>query len=112
MKRFTPASRAAMRTFSVPCTFTSFVETGSSTLRATDGSAAWCSTYFCPFIARATSPGLRMSPSTTRSCRPSRWAMFCMRPVVKLSRTVTVWPSWTSRSARWEPMKPAPPVTR
>ena len=38
--------------------------------------------------------------------------MFSRRPVKKLSRQTTWWPSASSRSQRWEPMKPAPPVTR
>src|SRR5918998_1124379 len=38
--------------------------------------------------------------------------MFRLRPVKKLSRQITKCPSARSRSQRWEPMKPAPPVTR
>src|SRR5262245_58173268 len=33
-------------------------------------------------------------------------------PVVRLSRTRTTWPRPTRASTRWDPMKPAPPVTR
>ena len=35
-----------------------------------------------------------------------------MRPVVRSSTLITRWPSASSRSARCEPMNPAPPVTR
>jgi hypothetical protein len=43
-RRFTPASRAATRMFSVPSTFARFAVMGSVTERGTDGRAAWCST--------------------------------------------------------------------
>ena len=33
-------------------------------------------------------------------------------PVMRLSIAMTSWPSASSRSQRWEPRKPAPPVTR
>src|SRR5215208_939024 len=36
--------------------------------------------------------------------------MLPMEPVDRLSRTITSWPSSSSRSARCEPMNPAPPV--
>src|SRR5687768_14470609 len=36
--------------------------------------------------------------------------MFSIDPVERLSRTSASWPSSSSRSARCEPMKPAPPV--
>jgi CRISPR/Cas system-associated protein Csm6 len=32
-------------------------------------------------------------------------------PVIRLSRQITRWPRDSSRSVRWEPRKPAPPVT-
>ena len=38
--------------------------------------------------------------------------MFCLLPVKKLSMQITSWPSLRSRSLRWEPMKPAPPVIK
>src|SRR6266566_3003946 len=38
--------------------------------------------------------------------------MFSRRPVKKLSRHRTSWPSANNRSHKWEPIKPAPPVTR
>src|SRR5688572_12790744 len=37
--------------------------------------------------------------------------MFSSEPVIKLSTAVTRLPSRKNRSQRWEPRKPAPPVT-
>src|SRR3989304_6565729 len=54
-----------------------------------------------------------MSPRITSS-RPRNFAMdgrFARVPVEKLSNTRTRAPSASSRSTRWEPMNPAPPVT-
>src|SRR5262245_13927198 len=55
-----------------------------------------------------------MSPSTTSSRSPAAAASgrLSRAPVEKLSRTRTRAPSLRSRSVRWDPMKPAPPVTR
>src|SRR3954470_25007905 len=36
---------------------------------------------------------------------------FCSDPVSRLSMQITLWPLASSRSQRWEPRKPAPPVT-
>src|SRR4051812_16602305 len=52
-----------------------------------------------------------MSPSTSSTSSPRR-ATFSRRPVAKLSRIRTSCPSRSSRSARLDPMKPPPPVTR
>src|SRR4051812_33764208 len=41
-----------------------------------------------------------------------RCAMFASDPVSKLSTQMTRWPRARSASQRWEPRKPAPPVTR
>src|SRR5438552_6709016 len=41
-----------------------------------------------------------------------RWATLCFWLVKKLSRQMMSWPWATRRSQRWEPRKPAPPVTR
>src|SRR5882762_4343935 len=38
--------------------------------------------------------------------------MLLSRPVLRLSRTATSWPAAMYASATWEPMNPAPPVTR
>src|SRR6476469_2568329 len=39
------------------------------------------------------------------------WAMFSNDPVSRLSRQITRCPSPSNRSQRWDPRKPAPPVT-
>ena len=51
-------------------------------------------------------------PNKLETVVSSRCTMFSRRPVKKLSRQTTLWPSARSRSQRWEPIKPAPPVTR
>src|SRR5438270_7458544 len=40
------------------------------------------------------------------------WARLARRPVLRASRTRTRRPGAVRASTRWEPMKPAPPVTR
>src|SRR3989338_1824056 len=50
--------------------------------------------------------------SNWRARSDRRWAMFSSRPVMKLSTQRTAWSSRMKRSHRWEPIKPAPPVTR
>src|ERR1700683_1815748 len=42
---------------------------------------------------------------------PPRWARLSPEPVTKLSMAMTLWPRASRRSQRWEPKKPAPPVT-
>src|SRR6266404_8157515 len=42
---------------------------------------------------------------------PSRCAMLARLPLKKLSRQMTSAPSRSSRSHKWEPRNPAPPVT-
>ena len=37
--------------------------------------------------------------------------MFLVEPVMRLSTPMTLWPSERRRSVRWDPRKPAPPVT-
>src|SRR5262245_51321465 len=64
-----------------------------------------------PLTARAAAGGSAQSPSIT-STSPLTAARFWLRPDEKSSRTRTRCPLRTSASARWLPMKPAPPVTR
>ncbi len=54
----------------------------------------------------------RMSASTSSTPRSSAPVRFSRRPVEMLSTTVTSSPRSTRASTRFEPMKPAPPVTR
>src|SRR4051812_31170798 len=42
----------------------------------------------------------------------SRCPMLAFCPVKRLSMQITSWPSLSRRSQRWDPRKPAPPVTR
>ena len=84
---------------------------GSSTDRATLGTAAWWYTTSIPRTARAAVTGSEQSPSTS-STPAATGARFSRRPPCRLSRTRTRWPASTKASARWLPMKPAPPVTR
>src|SRR3990167_6012357 len=111
--RRTPASRAASRRFSVPVTLFSFAPSGSSTERGTERMAAWWKITSTPRAASAVARKSRRSPSTTSSRESADAKARCSRlPEEKLSRTRTRWPSRRSRSTTWEPMNPAPPVTR
>src|SRR5579872_1807465 len=83
---------------------------GSLTDRGTDGMAAWCSTYSTPRTARSATVMSARSPS--RNSTPATCSRFFFLPVIRLSTTRMLWPRRASSSARCEPMKPAPPVTR
>src|SRR4028119_100104 len=48
----------------------------------------------------------------SKSGESRRWATFSRLPVRRLSMQTTAYPSEISRSHRWLPIKPAPPVTR
>src|SRR4028118_851404 len=48
----------------------------------------------------------------SKSGKSRRWATFSRLPVRRLSMQTTRYPSEISRSHRWLPIKPAPPVTR
>src|SRR5436305_10519094 len=49
----------------------------------------------------------RCTNASSRMC-----SMFRSDPVSRLSTQITRWPRCSSSSHRWEPRKPAPPVTR
>src|SRR3990172_868053 len=111
--RGTGASRAAVRRFSVPVTLFSFAPSGSSTERGTERMAAWWKITSTPRAASAVARKSRRSPSTTSSRESADAKARCSRlPEEKLSRTRTRWPSRRRRSTTWEPINPAPPVTR
>src|SRR6185295_14541858 len=101
-----------------PETLASLLETGSSIERGTLPSAAWCSTSSAPSQARRQASRERMSPSMKRNLAQRSpptafftWFRLSRLPVEKLSRPTTLCP-WLSRcSTRFEPMKPAAPVT-
>ncbi len=99
--------------WSVPVTFAELAPRGSATERGTERMAAWWNTPDTPRIARSTTGKRRMSPRMTSSrALPRANARFFMLPLEKSSRTRTRCPSASKRSTMWEPMKPAPPVTR
>src|SRR6266511_635171 len=101
--RSAPASRAAIRTLSVPVALASCDARGAATDRATDGMAASWNTRATPSVARPTVARCRTSPSMT-STSPSTSDRF--------SSTRTPNPRERSSRTRFEPMNPAPPVTR
>ena len=76
--------------------------------RATEATAARWKHAAVPCTAERTSAASATSP-TKSSQRGSRLAR---RPVERSSKMRTLWPPSTRASARCEPMKPAPPVTR
>src|SRR6266540_4894760 len=49
---------------------------------------------------------------TNRNRGSRRWAMLSSVPVTRLSMQTTSQPRASRKSQRWEPMNPAPPVTR
>src|SRR5262245_54755027 len=106
--RRTPASRAASRTLSVPSTFTALEVSGSWMDLGTEGIAPWWKTTSTPFTAAATRSYERRSPSISSASSASRLRR-C--PVEKLSSTRTSSPRAKRARTRFEPMKPAPPVT-
>src|SRR3990167_3610475 len=109
MMRRTPNRRQLSSRLRPPRMFTLASNVGSSTERLT---AAWAARW-------ATTSGRSASKrSPSRALRRSRrWKLapgFTQAglPVARLSTTVTAWPARTNASTTWEPMNPAPPVTR
>ena len=90
--------------------FAALDRSGSSTERATEGIAASWNTTLAPAHARASSDASRMLPSI-RSISSFAAARLPGLPVEKSSMARTRYPRRTSSSVRWDPMKPAPPVT-
>src|SRR5271166_2045315 len=52
------------------------------------------------------------TPTWTKRSGSRMWAMLASEPVSRLSAQITRLPRASSSSQRWEPRKPAPPVTR
>src|SRR3954454_17463570 len=94
--------------FSVPSTFTAFDVSGSCTERGTEPSAPRWNTTSTPRTAAWQRSYERSSPSTISTSSPSRLSRL---PVAKLSSTRTSWPRSSNPRTRFDPMKPAPPVT-
>src|SRR3954447_11732433 len=110
IRRPAPDSSDAFSTLIVPSTLMRASFAGSATdLRTSICAARWktVSGRARPKIS-AIARGSRMSASTS-SAPPCR---FSLLPVERSSRTVTSSPRSTRASTRFEPMKPAPPVTR
>src|SRR4051812_28491250 len=101
-----------------PSTLLCIEAIGSSMERGTLPRAAWCSTSSTePHASRQVSKE-RMSPWMNlkffAAFSPTLFFTsdkFSGLPVEKLSRPTTFWPARSRVSARWEPMKPAAPVT-
>ena len=109
--RFTLASRAATRTLSVPSMLILFVSMGSLTERGTEVRAARCSTNSASCMAlRTTSMSVMLPLIKVILLRTS--ARFSSFPDERSSSTTTLWPRRTSSSTVFDPIKPAPPVTR
>ena len=94
----------------MPSTLTAVDVSGSCTERGTEPSAPWWKTTSTPRTAVWTRSYERRSPSTTSISRPSdaRFAPAPGREVVEHSDVVA---ALQQRATRFEPMKPAPPVT-
>src|SRR3954451_8774512 len=112
--RPTPASRAASSTLIVPTTLTPASQAGSSIDLRTSICAARWKTMSGRAAARALRirSASRMSASSKPAPRDSATVRFSRLPVARLSMTRTSSPRSSSASTRFEPMKPAPPVTR
>src|SRR6476620_1890735 len=113
-KRSMPACRADSSRLRVPPTLTPTSKTGSDTERRTPiWAARWKTTSGCRvWKTSAIAAASVMSASTSSAPLASAWSRFSRRPVDRSSTTTTGSPRSTSASTRWEPMKPAPPVTR
>src|SRR5215211_661263 len=112
--RCAPERRALSSTLMVPSTFTRASKAGSAAdLRTSIWAARWKTTSgWAAAHSEATATASRTSISAS-SAPPSRApARFSRRPVETSSRTVTSSPRSSRASTRFEPMNPAPPVTR
>src|ERR1044072_1512146 len=104
-----PVCRQAWMSFKLPSTLASASSIGCSTETRTLACAAWCETTVTPRSRkRASRPSSRRSRSTSSAAEGT----FSRRPVERLSSTMTRCPSARAPSARWLPMKPAPPAMR
>src|SRR5262249_27906192 len=95
----------------VPVAQVSCDSRGASKLRVTEGKAARWNTTSQSRTARATAATSVTLPWTT-STRSRTAVRLASWPVLRLSKTRTCQPCSSRASTRWEPMKPAPPVTK
>ena len=99
----------ASKTLTVPTTLTSASKSGRRTEVGTSACAArWKQTSGPASVNTLPSAGSRMSSST----RLAADATFSRLPELRSSRTTTSSPRASRASTRFEPMKPAPPVTK
>src|SRR5437879_1655939 len=112
--RSTFSFRAASRTTWVPRTSVRTKSPASITDRSTWVSAAKWTTASAPRIASDTRTGSQTSPRRNAICPASRRSRrFSRFPAyVSLSSTTTSRPFFTAMRTKFEPMNPAPPVTR
>ncbi len=104
-----PAARPASITLIVPMMFVSASNCGSFTERRTSICAAWWLTTSGRSCANTSATASASVMETSWKLAPG--LMFERRPVARLSMIETSWPSAMKRSTRFDPMKPAPPVT-
>src|SRR5947209_3752950 len=114
MSRRTPAARHAARTAIVPRTLVLASSAGAPIEELTSTCAARWKTTSGWTLRNARSTASESRTSTTCSCAPSSSAeaRFSRLPWERSSRMLTVSPRSSSASTRWDPMNPAPPVTR
>src|ERR1017187_3758681 len=112
-RHLTPFARAASSTLKVATVFCSRSLRGCSVPNLTSALAARWKTVSQPRIDAVSEDRSRLSPRTSEKreflSAPSR-NRSC--PVEKLSHPTTAIPSPSRRSARFEPMNPAAPVTK
>lgn len=113
MKRFVLELRQAVSRFNAPPALTSLASMGFSSERGTLTMAASLNTASASLSASLTVLAFRTSPLTSLNPRLFlQCCRFSSLPVDRLSRTVTSTCWSDSLSARWLPMKPAPPAMR
>ena len=98
--------------FKKPETLTSLDVIGSFIDLGTDPKAAWCNTKSTPFVASLQTSKVLISPSINLKLESVKnEVIFSLFPVEKLSKQTTSFFLSSKTSQRFEPMKPAPPVT-
>src|SRR5919106_3995148 len=112
--RRTPERRAASSMLIVPTTFTSASRRGLLTdTRTSIWAAKWNTIPGRSLRSNpATNSASRISPTARVTPCSIAAAMLASRPVERSSATTTSCPRSRRASTTWEPMKPAPPVTR
>src|SRR5450759_2417165 len=108
MNRRQPLSAAACAVLIVPIMFDLASIAGSRIDTATDTCAAqWTTTS----PRHLWSSGASDASATSQCSNCAEDGILARDPDARLSTMRTSWPNPSKRSATWEPMKPAPPVT-